>query len=47
MRSIVQCKSGEGRYYFERPYPLTPTRSPWERERTFIAVIVQPDFITL
>src|SRR5215470_10545393 len=33
MRSIVQCKSGEG-CYFLRPYPLTPTLSQWERERT-------------
>jgi hypothetical protein len=35
MRSIVRCKSGEGSRTNEKPYPLTPTRSPWEKEQTF------------
>src|ERR1700722_7851701 len=30
----MQCDPGEGFISIDRPYPLTPTLSPWERERT-------------
>jgi hypothetical protein len=33
-RSDRACDPGEGTWSFERPYPLTPTLSPWEREHT-------------
>ena len=28
---------GEGLFSIDRPYPLTPALSPWERERTAVA----------
>ena len=31
---IVRCDPGEGSRTIDRPYPLTPTLSPWERGRT-------------
>ena len=35
MRSIVRRDPGEGLGTIDRPYPLTPTLSPWERGCTF------------
>jgi len=32
--SAVRCDTGEGLRAIDRPYPLTPTLSPWERGRT-------------
>src|SRR6476659_4942919 len=37
MQSIVRSNPGEGSGPDDRPYPLTPTLSPWERGRTFVA----------
>ena len=31
-RSDRSCDPGEGDQHIDRPYPLTPTLSPWERE---------------
>jgi hypothetical protein len=42
----LRSKSGEG-VQLLRPYPLTPTLSPWERELASDAFPVQPDLITL
>src|SRR4051812_44553255 len=43
---ITRCDPGEGFSSIERPYPLTPTLSPWERGRTFdgarSATIISP-----
>jgi hypothetical protein len=33
---------GEGLSPIEGPYPLTPTLSPWERERTYVVAIASP-----
>jgi hypothetical protein len=33
-RSDRSCDPGEGLWPNEKPYPLTPTLSPWEREQT-------------
>jgi len=38
---IERCDPGEGLRPIERPYPLTPTLSPWERGRTFGAATVE------
>jgi hypothetical protein len=36
-RSDRACDPGEGLQPNDRPYPLTPTLSPWEREQTSAA----------
>jgi hypothetical protein len=38
-RSDRFCDPGEGMRPIERPYPLTPTLSPWERGRTELVAI--------
>jgi hypothetical protein len=37
----LRSKSGEGFRSIEGPYPLTPALSPWERERTSVAIADQ------
>ncbi len=38
-RSDRPCDPGEGMRSIDRPYPLTPTLSPWERGRSELAII--------
>ena len=38
-RSDRSCDPGEGMRSIDRPYPLTPTLSPWERGRSELAVV--------
>jgi hypothetical protein len=39
---VRSCDPGEGVRRIERPYPLTPTLSPWERGYTDPAMIAFP-----
>src|SRR5260370_14628882 len=47
MRSIVRCNPGEGLGSNDRPYPLTPTLSPWERGRTSVAASLKQNTLHL
>jgi len=33
-KGIVRSDPGEGLQHIDKPYPLTPALSPWERGRT-------------